>query len=157
MFAIRVARELEMPSKEATSYIDEKGNVTTVPAAGTDNITGVYYSSTGLTGDSVWGSKGKWVTLAGRKEGKNVSITIIDHPSNIGYPGYWHARGYGLFSINPLGRKIFSKGAEELNFKLEPRQSTTFRYRVIIHSGVPFRKDQVEKYSLEFDNTKIVE
>jgi len=42
----------------------------------------------------------------------------FDHPSNVGFPGYWHARGYGLFGINPLGQKIFSEGKEELNYKL---------------------------------------
>ena len=34
MFAIRVARELELPSKEKTSFVDDKGNVTTVAPSG---------------------------------------------------------------------------------------------------------------------------
>ena len=34
MFAIRVARELELPSKEKTNFVDDKGNVTTVPHSG---------------------------------------------------------------------------------------------------------------------------
>lgn len=33
MFAIRVARELEMPSKEASSFVDDKGNITTIAAS----------------------------------------------------------------------------------------------------------------------------
>ncbi len=135
MFAIRVARELEMPSREATNFVDNKGNATEVKSMGNNDVTGMYYSSEGLTGDSVWSSKGPWTMLRGKKQNKDITIAIIDHPSNPGYPAYWHARGYGLFAINPLGRKIFSKGAEELNFSLKPNASTIFRYRVLIHSG----------------------
>jgi hypothetical protein len=150
MFAIRVARELEMPSKEASSFVDDKGNITTVAASG-KNVTGMYSASNGLKGDSVWSSKGKWVMLAGKKDDKDITIGIIDHPANIGYPAYWHARGYGLFAINPLGRKVFSKGAEELNLTLAPKQSVTFRYRIVIASGAVLSADQVNKLSDEFE------
>lgn len=133
-FAIRVARELEMPSKESSGFIDDKGNITKVPASGTD-VTGMYVSSTGMKGDDVWGTKATWAMLSGKLQNKNISIAIFDHPANPGFPAYWHARGYGLFSINPLGRKIFTNGKEELNLSLQPGTSTTFRYRVLIHEG----------------------
>lgn len=152
-FAIRVARELELSSKEPSDYVDDKGNITKVPASGSD-VTGMYYSSTGLKGDEVWSSKGKWAILTGKKQGKEIGIGIIDHPSNVGYPAYWHARGYGLFSINPLGRKIFSKGAEELNFSLSPKQSAIFRYRVVIHSGGKLTTEQMNKLSDDFEKIK---
>jgi hypothetical protein len=154
MFAIRVARELELPSKEATNFVDDKGNVTTVRSSDTTGSTGMYYSSEGLKGDSVWGSKGKWAMLTGKKDGRDITIGMIDHPSNIGYPAYWHARGYGLFAVNPLGRKVFSNGKEELNLSLKPRQSVTFRYRVIIHSGAFITKDAMNELSTEFGKIK---
>lgn len=153
MFAIRVARELELPSKDKTSYVDDKGNVTTVAPSGND-VTGMYYSSEGLKGDSVWSSKGKWVMLTGIKDGKEITIGMFDHPSNVGYPAYWHARGYGLFAVNPLGRKIFSNGKEELNFSLAPRQSTTFRYRIVIHSGSFLSTGEMNKYAADFEKVK---
>lgn len=153
MFAIRVARELELPSKESSDYVDDKGNITKVSASG-NNVTGMYYSSTGLTGDSVWSSKGRWALLTGKKQGKDITIGIIDHPGNVGYPGYWHARGYGLFAINPLGRKVFSNGKEELNFSLAPGQSTTFRYRMVIHSGSVLTKGQMNKLGDDFEKVK---
>ena len=153
MFAIRVARELELPSKETSSYIDDKGNITKVSPSGS-NVTGMYYSSTGLKGDSVWSSKGPWAILTGKKQGKDITIGIIDHPSNVGYPAYWHARGYGLFSINPLGRKVFSNGKEELNFSLAPGQSTTFRYRTVIHSGTVLSKEKMNELSNDFEKVK---
>jgi Methane oxygenase PmoA len=154
MFAIRVARELELPSKEATNFVDDKGNVTTVKSSGTDEVTGMYYSSEGLKGDSVWSTKGKWVMLTGKKDGKDITIGMFDHPSNIGYPAYWHARGYGLFAVNPLGRKVFSNGKEELNFSLKPGQSVTFRYRIVVHSGNVLRKEEMDKFSVEFGKIK---
>lgn len=150
MLAIRVARELELPSKENSKYVDDKGNITTVPPASSKDVTGMYYSSNGLKGDSVWSSKGPWVSLTGKKQGRDITIGIIDHPSNVGYPSYWHARGYGLFAINPLGRKIFSQGKEELNFTLKPGQSTTFKYRVIIHSGKALTSNKMNKLAADF-------
>ena len=153
MFAIRVARELELPSKEKSSFVDDKGNVTTVPPSGND-VTGMYYSSGGLKGDSVWSSKGTWVMLTGKKDGKDITIGMFDHPANVGYPAYWHARGYGLFSVNPLGRKIFSNGKEELNFSLQPGQSVTFRYRIVVHSGSALTKDDMNKFSADFEKVK---
>ncbi len=150
MFAIRVARELELPSKEKSSFIDDKGNITNVPPSGAD-VTGMYYGSTGLKGDSVWSSKGNWVMLTGKKDGKEITIGIIDHPMNVGYPTYWHARGYGLFAANPLGRKVFSNGKEELNFSLQPGKSVTFRYRVIIHSGNYLTNDEMNKEAASFE------
>lgn len=149
MFAIRVARELELPSKEKSQFVDDKGNITTVAPSGKD-ATGMYYGSTGLKGDSVWSSKGPWVMLTGKKDKKDITIAMFDHPSNTGYPAYWHARGYGLFAVNPLGRKVFSNGAEELNFSLQPRKSVTFRYRVVIHSGKTFTADDMNKMAADF-------
>ena len=102
----------------------------------------------------MFNSQGPWALLAGKKQGRELSIGIIDHPSNTGYPAYWHARGYGLFSINPLGRKVFSNGKEELNFSLAPQQSTTFRYRTVIHTGAVLSSDQMNKLSDDFAKVK---
>lgn len=154
MFAIRVARELELPSKEKSSFVDDKGNVTSVPPSSAADVTGMYYGSDGATGDSVWSTKGKWVMLTGKKEGKEVTVGIFDHPSNVGYPAYWHARGYGLFAVNPLGRKVFSKGKEELNFSLATGNSVTFRYRVVVHSGAALTTDQMNKWSDDFEKAE---
>jgi hypothetical protein len=152
MFAIRVARELELPSRENSKYIDDKGNVTNVAPSGAD-VTGMYYGSTGLKGDSVWSSKGPWVMLTGKKDGKDITVAMFDHPSNTGYPAYWHARGYGLFALNPLGRKVFSNGKEELNLTLQPGQSVTFRYRVVVASSKLSEAD-MNRIAAEFAKKK---
>ena len=136
-FAIRVARELEHPSQQADIFVDTHGNKTEVPKVNNEGVTGNYLTSEGETGDAAWGTKGRWTALSGKKESKNITIAIFDHPTNLGYPAYRHARGYGLFAINPLGRKVFSNGKEDLNYTLQPGQSVTFRYRVLVTSGKP--------------------
>ncbi len=74
--------------------------------------------------------------MSGRVGEEPVTITILDHPQNPGFPTYWHARDYGLFAANPLGQKIFSDGKQELNFSLDPSQTATFRYRILISSEI---------------------
>lgn len=136
MLAIRVARELEHPSNKPELFTDANGIATAVPTLNNEGVTGSYRSSEGKVGDEVWGTRGKWVTLTGVIKGEQVAMTILDHPSNPGYPTYWHARGYGLFAANPLGQKALSNGKEALNFKLAEGKSVTFKYRILLHSGV---------------------
>lgn len=73
--------------------------------------------------------------LYGKLGGDSISIVMLDHPQNPGYPTYWHARNYGLFAANPLGQKVFSNGKLALNLKLLKGESVVFRYKIIIASG----------------------
>jgi len=81
------------------------------------------------------GTRAKWMDLYGTIGTEKISIVICDHPKNPSYPTYWHARGYGLFSANPLGGSDFTKGKEIVNFSIPAGKSVTFRYRTIITSG----------------------
>ncbi|WP_246581268.1 DUF6807 domain-containing protein [Echinicola shivajiensis] len=134
MLGIRVARELEHPSDKPEIFTDANGIATSVASLNNEGVSGNYRSSKGLEGDDVWGTRGEWVDLSGVIKGEKVSLAIIDHPDNVGYPTYWHARGYGLFAANTLGQKALSGGKEELNFKLAQGKSVTFKYRVIVDS-----------------------
>lgn len=78
-----------------------------------------------------------------------MTLAILDHPKNPGYPTYWHARGYGLFAANTLGQKVFSDGKETLNFTLEPKQSAIFKYRVLILSRAA-TPDELESQHRQF-------
>ncbi|WP_409012626.1 PmoA family protein [Dyadobacter sp. 3J3] len=134
MFAIRVARELELPSTKPEIFTDASGIATKVPTLNNEGITGNYKNSNGVTGEDVWAKRAVWCNLTGKIKDEDISIAIIDHPKNVGYPAYFHARGYGLFAVNPLGQKAFSDGKEVLNFKLKKGESTTFRYRLVVAS-----------------------
>ena len=153
-FAIRVARELELPSQQADIFVDGNGNKTEVPKVNNEGVTGNYLTSEGVQGDDAWSTRGRWTLLTGKKDGKDVAIGILDHPSNVGYPAYRHARGYGLFAINPLGQKVFSNGKEELNLSLKPGQSTTFRYRVVVASGKPLVAAEMNQLADAFAKEK---
>ncbi len=150
MFAIRVTRELELPSTGKVQLTDSHGNVTEVDASDDNIATGSYLSSEGITDNDVWSTRGRWMKLAGEIDGDKVAIVIFDHPSNPGYPTYWHARGYGLFAANTLGQKVFSNGKEEMNFEINNGQSATFRYRLAVFSSDPSVKE-IEKLAKEFE------
>lgn len=153
MLGLRVARQLEHPSDKPELFTDANGIATPVPTLNNEGVKGHYRSSAGKEGDDVWGTRGTWVNLSGEIQGEKIDVAIIDHPENPGYPTYWHARGYGLFAANPLGQKALSNGKEELNFKLAPGQSVTFRYRIIVNSDADVNDQTMNK---EFESFKKV-
>jgi Family of unknown function (DUF6807) len=136
LFGMRVARQLEQPSTTAEVFTDASGKATRVPVLDNAGVTGSYTSSEGKTGDAVWSTRGRWAMLTGTIGPEALTLAILDHPKNVGFPTYWHARGYGLFAANPLGQKVFTEGKQPaLNLTLEPQASVTFRYRVLILEG----------------------
>lgn len=144
MIALRVSRQLEHPSTKPELFTDASGKVTDVPTMNNEGITGMYTSSNGKKGDEVWGTRGDWVELDGKIGDEPIAVVIMDHPGNIGYPTYWHARGYGLFAANTLGQKAMSEGKEELNHKLENGESMTLKYKVEVISGKKPDQKEIE-------------
>ncbi|MGB9746660.1 MAG: PmoA family protein [Bacteroidales bacterium] len=145
MFAIRVARFLEMPSSEPVVLTDSHGKVTTVPVADNSGVTGKYISSSGKEGDAVWGTRNDWVTLCGESQGRRVSITLFDHPSNPGYPAHFHARGYGLFAVNNLGQQVFNPKEEKQTFTLKPGEEMVFSHMIVLSSGKWLSPQEADK------------
>lgn len=135
MFALRLCRELEQPSLKPEVYTDAQGVATSVPVLNNEGVTGRYISSAGVKGDSVWGTRANWVKMAGQIKGKSTAVTISDDAKNPGSPTYWHARGYGLFSANPLGEAVFSNGAKRLDFQLRKGQSRTFKFTITVENN----------------------
>jgi hypothetical protein len=150
MFGIRVARQLQLPTKEDIVLKESTGGTTTVKPLPGNDITGNYRSSEGISGVGVWGTRARWMDLYGNIGNERISIIVCDHPGNVNYPTYWHAREYGLFSANPLGVKDFTEGKEELNFSIAKGESVTFRYRVIIQSGDDLSDAEINRYAEDF-------
>jgi hypothetical protein len=148
LIGMRVRRELEQPADKPELFTDASGKSTAVPVLDNTGVTGKYVSSEGKEGDAVWSTRAKWTMLGGVVEGENVTIAILDHPSNTGYPTHWHARGYGLFAANPLGDKQFNEPAS-FDFALKAGGAVTFKHRVIILSAPP-SKDRIERESRVF-------
>jgi len=149
-FAIRVARQLELPSKEVVPLIDSPGKPTERKDTLNTGVSGNYVSSEGVSGESVWGTRAKWMSLTGIIGVEPVSVVICDHPKNPGYPTYWMARGYGLFAANPLGWHDFTGGGKNFDFTIAPGKSATFRYRLIINSGSFLTPAEINMYADEF-------
>jgi hypothetical protein len=135
VFAMRVTRALEEPSTKPEVFTDASGRPTTVAALDNAGVNGVYTSSEGISGAKVWGTKGRWLALAGKVGTEDVVLLMLDHPKNPGYPTYWHARGYGLYSANSLGASVFSEGKEKLDYTLEAGAKGVFRHRLLILTG----------------------
>lgn len=111
-FAIRVAKPLEEP-------------------------TGTMLNSNGKVGEKeIWGKRADWVDYSGTVEGEKLGIAIFDSPQNIRHPSTWHARGYGLFAVNPFGESFFYRNPKRNgSYTIPAGQSLTLRYEVFIHHG----------------------
>ena len=145
---MRMTRELEQPAEKPEVFTDASGRATAVPILDNKGVTGKYVSSEGKEGDAVWSTRGKWTLLGGNINGEPVTVAILDHPSNVGYPTHWHARGYGLFAANPLGDKEFNE-LKSFDYVLDAGKSVTFKYRVLILSAAP-STERIERESTAF-------
>jgi hypothetical protein len=118
---------------------------------------GLYLNSSGDTTEAgVWGKRAAWVWLEGSFEGNPIGIIIMNHPSSVNFPTFWHARGYGLFSANPLGQSVFQKGLgvenpESLNFVIKSGETALFKFRMIIYEE-DLNVDQLNAAFNEYSN-----
>lgn len=85
---------------------------------------------------AVWGQPSNWVDYCGAVEGEPLCIAIFDHPSNLRHPQRWHARGYGLFSVNPfMLSQVLNDKTQKGDFVLEAGKTLHLQYRMVIHPG----------------------
>ena len=137
MFAIRLADALR---ESGSKVIPPPGQ--SLPKESVKG-TGTYFSSNGdVTAGKAWGKRARWVALQGIKQDRIVGVAMMNHPESINYPSYWHVRGYGLFSANPLGQGDFQRQSKfkknpviPLNLTLQPGESVFFRFLVIVYDG----------------------
>lgn len=110
--------------------------------------TGHMLSSTGGSGEkAIWGKRADWVDYSGDVSGEKLGIAIFDNPQNPKHPTYWHARGYGLFAVNPFGEHDFyNDETRDGSMTIAPGGSLTFRYRVFIHEGDAAEAKVAEAY-----------
>ena len=151
LIAIRMDRAFEEPSNQPALYTDAKGNVTEVKVVKNEGVNGVYRNSEGLEKGAVWGKPTKWVCLSAEKEGEKISVAIIDHKNNPGYPAHSHARGYGLFSTNNMGNQVFDNTHPLFKLTLDPGQSTTFRHLMIVKTGGFATDDEMNRLFAQFN------
>ena len=151
-FGIRVARPLDSPVQQRDAFVGADGKRGPTKADDNIGVTGHYIGSDGKTGDDVWGTTGPWMGLTGEIDGKPVTIAIFNHPSSVNYPTYWHARGYGLFAANPIGRHAYDPKQPERTLTLQPGKSATFRFLILVrdaHLGRPELEQQQARFAQE--------
>jgi hypothetical protein len=117
MFAIRVDRTLRLKGPTA------KGSIA---------------DSEGRKDGDTWGKRSKWVAFTGPDEKNEPAvIAVLDHPSNLRHPTWWHARDYGLLAANPFGIHDFEskKDKHTGDHVLKKGETLVFRYGVVLHHG----------------------
>jgi len=84
-----------------------------------------------------WGKRAEWCDYSGPIGGKWYGITLLDHETNPRYPTYWHVRAYGLMTANPFGLHDYTGDPNQRwDMFIAKGETVTWRYRVLIHSGV---------------------
>lgn len=146
LLGIRAARSFEMPSARPAVLYDTLIGSGGKPVADPAGVNGCYRGSNGLSGAAVWGTRNSWVTLSAVKEGDSISIAMADHPENHGFPSCWHARDYGLFSVNNLGVKSYDPQQAEARLMLKKDESITFRHLLLVKSGGFLSDKEMEGY-----------
>ena len=75
-------------------------------------------------------------TTMGPVDDERVGIAVLNHPDSFGFPTYWHVRSYGLLAANVFGLRVFRNAPnEDGSVTLEPGDSMTFGYRILLHRG----------------------
>lgn len=111
-------------------------------------------NSAGDEKKTIWSKRGNWVKYETVVDGKECGVAMFDDPKNPMSPPRWHARDYGLLSVNPFGEKSFDKTSTKAGgMTIEEGKSASFRYRVLLYNG---RKnaEAVENLWREFTETK---
>jgi hypothetical protein len=151
MTAIRVDRAFEEPSGKPEIFLDAAGNPTTVPTMNNEGVNGVYRNSEGQEKEhGVWGKPARWVSLSAEKEGEKITLAILDHPDNPGHPAHSHARGYGLFSTNNMGSRVFDPSAQQFRLVLKKGETVTFRHRFIVKTNGFATDDEMQNFYKDF-------
>jgi len=150
MFAVRLDRAFMYPYDEPQIYTDADGIPQTAEVMDNQGMNGHYRNSEGVEGKEVWGKRAVWCALSSSIGDEDITIAIFDHPDNLNHPTYWHARGYGLFSVNNLGAAAFDENAEPSRVELAPGGSIVFKHRVYITSWYHASDEQLNAQFEDF-------
>lgn len=103
----------------------------------------MYRTSAGTTGGAIDGSHARWLSLAGVADGSPVTVILLDHPKNPGFPTAWTVRPDGFVAANPFsGRSTDNTASPSL--RLGPNERVVFRHQLMILPGSQ-TPEQVER------------
>lgn len=115
-----------------------------------EGATGRVFDSEGHVGDDVWGKRARWIAYLGRFEGATYGFVMMDHPSNLRHPTWWHARDYGLAAANPFGQHDFEgvKGTPG-DYVLAADATLTLRHRIVFFKGA-MESERIDAWFADF-------
>ena len=148
LIGMRLDRAFEEPATKPEVFLDAKGVETLVPVLNNEGVNGVYRNAEGFKAGEVWGKRSKWVALRAVKEGEVITIVILDHPTNLNYPAWSHARGYGLFASNNIGGRAFDKNATPIKKVLAAGEQMVFKHKIII--GGDLTDEEINQFASNF-------
>ncbi len=148
LLGMRLDRAFEEPATKPEVFLDAKGVETLVPVLNNEGVNGVYRNAEGLKAGDVWGKRSKWVALRAVKEGEVITIVILDHPNNLNYPAWSHARGYGLFASNNIGGRAFDKNSAPIKKVLAAGEQMVFKHKIII--GGDLTDAEINQFANDF-------
>ncbi|MFH1005888.1 MAG: PmoA family protein [Candidatus Latescibacterota bacterium] len=110
----------------------------------------------GINEAETWGKQAMWCDYSGCVEGRQVGLTLFDHPDSFRYPTYRHVRDYGLMTANPFGLSQFTNDPSRRgDYTLTCGDAIRFRYRMYLHPGDAKEGNVAEKYH-DFINRPVV-
>ena len=148
LLGMRLDRAFEEPATKPEIFLDAKGVETLVPVLNNEGVNGVYRNAEGFKAGEVWGKRSKWVALRAVKEGEVITIVILDHPNNLNYPAWSHARGYGLFASNNIGGRAFDKNSSPIQKVLATGEQMVFKHKIII--GGDLTDAEINQFATDF-------
>ena len=148
LLGMRLDRAFEEPATKPEIFLDAKGVETLVPVLNNEGVNGVYRNAEGFKAGEVWGKRSKWVALRAVKEGEVITIVILDHPNNLNYPAWSHARGYGLFASNNIGGRAFDKNSSPIQKALATGEQMVFKHKIII--GGDLTDAEINQFATDF-------
>lgn len=111
----------------------------------------------GINEEETWGKRAPWCDYSGPVNGKQVGVTIMDHPDSFRHPTYWHVRNYGLMTANPFGLSHFYGDKTRRGCHLlSPGESLVGIFRYYIHPGDATEANVGQRYH-DFSNPPKVE
>lgn len=67
-----------------------------------------------------------WCNVSRPFDGETYGITLLDHPTNPGFPAMWRVDAQGLINPSP---------SLQGDWNIEPNKARTFHYRLVVHKG----------------------
>ena len=152
LFAIRLEKAFEEPARGPEYHTDSLGYPLPEKTIFNRGTRGVMRNDRGEEREAgVFGKPARWISNTTGKDGESVTVVLMDHRSNPGYPARAFARGYGLFSLNNLGTQCYDPNAQPFSLTLRKGESLRFRHKFAVVSGRKVTDAEIESMWREFN------